>query len=336
MTIKKSILGVLVFVVSAFVFTSFVLADTLGIDFESYTLGNIHAQDGWSKTGPYDVEVESNTYGFTAFGTQLLRISNSITSGSFGDQTFSKSLVDEAGESSAQPTALSGGVTQNHFEAEFDFASTMLTEQPGLFVSLSPDRGDGARMGYVGFDDQPTGVDVIFYDYQDVAPYGSLATPVDGCSGSDNFVGTTLLTLDRSTTHKIKLTMDFVEGPRNDVVKLYVDNVLVHTGTSWEDYFRWCTESGGGVPNDATADVSRTVDSILFRVGGTAAPATSGFGFLFDNLTLSSSTIVGPPTTKESCMHDGWMSFTNPTFKNQGDCVSYVQSSPKAVGNKTK
>lgn len=31
------------------------------------------------------------------------------------------------------------------------------------------------------------------------------------------------------------------------------------------------------------------------------------------------------PTTKDQCKNGGWKTFTNPTFKNQGDCVSYVE-----------
>lgn len=42
------------------------------------------------------------------------------------------------------------------------------------------------------------------------------------------------------------------------------------------------------------------------------------------------------PTTKDECKNGGWMIFNTPTFKNQGDCVSYVQSNPNAVGNKSK
>lgn len=46
--------------------------------------------------------------------------------------------------------------------------------------------------------------------------------------------------------------------------------------------------------------------------------------------------LIGPPTDKNACKNDGWMTFNNPVFKNQGDCVSFVQSNEKAVGNKTK
>jgi hypothetical protein len=35
---------------------------------------------------------------------------------------------------------------------------------------------------------------------------------------------------------------------------------------------------------------------------------------------------TAPPTDKDQCKNDGWMRFNNPTFKNQGDCVSYVVS----------
>jgi hypothetical protein len=30
------------------------------------------------------------------------------------------------------------------------------------------------------------------------------------------------------------------------------------------------------------------------------------------------------PTTKDSCKNGGWQTFNAPTFKNQGQCVSYV------------
>ena len=42
------------------------------------------------------------------------------------------------------------------------------------------------------------------------------------------------------------------------------------------------------------------------------------------------------PTDKDQCKKDGWKLFNNPTFKNQGDCVSYVQSNEHAIGNKNK
>lgn len=53
-----------------------------------------------------------------------------------------------------------------------------------------------------------------------------------------------------------------------------------------------------------------------------------------DNVLINSDLYTfEPPSTKDECKDGGWMSFSNPTFKNQGDCVSYVASDGKAKGN---
>lgn len=402
-------------------------ADTVGVDFESptYSVGNINGQDGWVKTGSYDAAVVSSP---VISGSQSLRISNAVTSGSFGDQTFSKSLTDAVGETGAGAGAFSIGTLQPHFEMEFDIKSATTTiEQTGLFLSVSPDRGDGSRMSYLGFADVTGGVNVIFYDVQ-------------GTSSPANFVSTDLGTYSRSDAHHIKLTFDAIDGDSNDVVKVWIDSVLVHTGTSWENYYRYDTEAS------AEQNV-RAVRNVLFRAGGPATPGTSGNGFLIDNFSITSGPIVAPvvasgnitspldgstvsgltnftasyndgdvpntddavqwavregtcaagvgtivgnvdghsdvatwdgnsfsfstdtsawtpgsycfifnptddvgqpnvretsnftvvtppvlttPTDKNQCKDGGWTTFNNPTFKNQGECVSYVQANPKA------
>jgi hypothetical protein len=33
---------------------------------------------------------------------------------------------------------------------------------------------------------------------------------------------------------------------------------------------------------------------------------------------------IGPPTDKNQCKNGGWQRFNNPTFRNQGQCVSFV------------
>jgi YVTN family beta-propeller protein len=38
--------------------------------------------------------------------------------------------------------------------------------------------------------------------------------------------------------------------------------------------------------------------------------------------------VPNAPATKDQCKDDGWRSFTNPTFQNQGDCVSFVDHLP--------
>ena len=46
--------------------------------------------------------------------------------------------------------------------------------------------------------------------------------------------------------------------------------------------------------------------------------------------------LINSPTDKNQCKDGGWKMFSNPVFKNQGDCISYVQSNWRAMGNKSK
>ncbi len=246
-------------------------ASTVASDFEAFALGDVNGQAGWtsghgSSTCPvYDVAVVSNASGYARFGTKSLRISNAITCGSYNDQTFSPSLVNEAGEASADTSPLSGGTRQTYFEAQWDFASTVPgSEQPGLAVVASADRGDPGRMTWLQMQDTPTGLQLNFEDYQrSVADF--VSTPI-------------AIGLDRASPHTVRITIHFIDGPANDVVQVYLDGVLIHTGTTWEDYYR-----------DFEVGVPHGVDSMMFRVAGTAAPATLDHGFLIDNFTASSS-----------------------------------------------
>jgi hypothetical protein len=288
------------------------VADSRGINFETsqgYTTGSIQNQPngnpppvGWGGQAPgvtlINPAIDQQVVAFwpgrpASFGNQSWRISNAFTEGSFGDMPFSPSLTNEAGETMAQNLVYSGGVRQNHFEVQWGFASADPTGPEGdSFVSASPDRGDGARMSYIRLEDHPTGVQVHFSDYVDKAPYGAYGTPLsamNGCEVQDDFTDVTVATVSRNKAHYVRLAIDFIDGPRNDIVKVYVDGMLRYTGTTWEDYFRWCTESGGGT-GTTTADQSRTVDSMLFRVGGGVLhPQNFGKGFLIDNLVYSSS-----------------------------------------------
>lgn len=62
--------------------------------------------------------------------------------------------------------------------------------------------------------------------------------------------------------------------------------------------------------------------------------ATDGAGNVSIPLLLTPFTITPPPppsgpTTKDECKENNWKTFTNPTFKNQGDCVSSVTAKKK-------
>jgi hypothetical protein len=253
-------------------------ADTVGTAFEpsGFHVGNIDGQGGWTKTGAYDAAIVANTgTAATVFGSQSLRISNATTSGSFGDQTFSPGLVDGAGEATSSNGGQAGGARQPHFDATFSFLSaTPGAEQPGLTMTVSPDSGNGGRMSFIRLRDMPTGVSIDFDD------------AVIDTQGAVGFREVEIAhLLDRTVPHSVRFSMDFVPGVNNDVVKVYVDGALAITGTSWENYYR---DASGGPASDVPV-----IDQLLFRASATAAPATQGKGFEFDNVSLSS----GPTTT---------------------------------------
>jgi hypothetical protein len=264
-------------------------ADTVGpITFEmsqGYTPGDINNQPTtnnlpngkWQKQGPYDAQVApislypaASGYGFVG---QALRISDAMTSDSFGDQTFSPGLGDEAGEKAAVNAGLSGGLRQPKFTASFMIGTTKATEQPGLHLSVSPDRGDGARMSYLRFEDQPDGVHVFFDDVKDPGPVGHVA----------DFRESDIATLDRAHSHVVTFEITFKDGAHNDEVHIYIDGMKKKDGTTWEDYYRYDPEqtpTGNQVP---------TVDKLLFRESGTANMGDLNQGFLIDRVLLTSS-----------------------------------------------
>jgi hypothetical protein len=63
-----------------------------------------------------------------------------------------------------------------------------------------------------------------------------------------------------------------------------------------------------------------TSADVLIDVQGTADISN----IVVNGVTEVPTPVVGPPTTKSACKHGGWKTFNNPSFKNQGQCVSYV------------
>lgn len=228
-------------------------AATTHINFDDYTLGTVNGQNGWTSTGAYDQEIVAAGKG------QALRISNSVTSGSFGDQTFSPHVA------AASETA------NTRFVSSFTINTTSLDVQPGLALSVSPDSGTGGRMSYLRFEDQVDGVHVFFDDVTDAGPDYAEAI----------WNETDIATLTRGAkAHTVNFVIDFVKDGA-DVVSIRLDGKIHTTGTTWENYYRFDNEAQGGV-------VPPEVTSMLFRAGGRAAPATIGKGFLINNVTLAS------------------------------------------------
>jgi hypothetical protein len=252
-------------------FSGAAAADTISpnpITFEAgqgYTVNDINGQQGWMKTGSYDAAV-ANVASFPAaagygFGAQALRLSDAVTSSSFGDQTFSPGLAQPAGE----------GLAQTHFEASFQIGTTSASVQPGSHMSVSPDNGSGGRMSYLRFADQGDGVHVYFDDVTDTGAYYTLAT----------FNETDIATLSRTSAHTVVFDIAFKTNAA-DVVNIYIDGALKAHGTTWENYYRFDNEGNGpgAVP---------ITNSLLFRESGANDPGNAGGGFLVDGVSLTSS-----------------------------------------------
>ena len=150
-------------------------------------------------------------------------------------------------------------------------------------MNFGADRGDGARMSYVRVEDTPTGWTLFFDDYKDAAPFGTSMSLPTGCGAEDDFVETVIASSVSRGVHNLRFSLDLIAGSRNDVVRVYLDGSLIHTGTSWEDYFRYCEAS----------DTSRTVDSVLIQNRGSANPGNAGNGLFVDNVSVATGDAAG-------------------------------------------
>lgn len=321
---------------------SSVVAPEAATDFESFTVGGINGQWDWKSFGGagatapgshcavYDHVIHANdAFAGAAFGARSLRISNAVTTGCYGDQTFSARSADVAGQAGATSLsrdglvdfALPAATRRNHFEAEWTVRSATPGEaQPGLEVVVSPARGDDHRMSWVRMADLPDGLAI------------SAAARADQSNPGAFQVVTIATGLDRSQSHTIRLTIDFVDGSANDVVQVFVNGALHYVGQSWETYYaldpNGAANFGGNTPA-VNRLMFRTGSDLLRGLPGTPAPALLGKGFLFDGVRVRAFSV---PKSGGDCQQGGWQSLFDTNggaFKNQGDCVSWANASSR-------
>ena len=238
---------------------------------KSAPIGAIPACVPTPTNGQYDQGVVTNTVAPTGeppgFGSQSLRMSNACGSGEFFYQTYSPQELQQVGE--ARPNKV--------FLAEFAFMSTTPVHQPGLFLSVSPDSGEGSRMSWVGLEDTPAGIRVSVNDTPDV----------DG-----EFVAHPGPLLNRTSPHRIRFWIKVNQGPDNDLVRISVDGEdLGQCFTTWENYYRTAPEQAPP-PNRNTP---ATINSLQFRSSVQGPSALLGGGYLFDNVSITPSGGPGPP-----------------------------------------
>ncbi len=109
----------------------------------------------------------------------------------------------------------------------------------------------------------------------------------------------------------------------------------LHSGTTWPG-----TSESGSTPKTWSQILSlypgvriRVTDSWLgIKVGN---PDQNGytenidafkFGTAAGTTTFDFEPLIGPPTSKDDCKNGGWEAFNNPSFKNQGQCIKFVNT----------
>src|SRR5258708_5073816 len=114
----------------------------------------------------------------------------------------------------------------------------------------------------------------------------------------------------------------------------------VFTTTAPGTFFLGCNNVTPTTNSDGTVTYNFDAASIAAAGGQVPFPAgpITGVAVIIDvqgtadvsNITVNGTSevpapvVTGPPSSKNDCKHGGWKSFTNPSFKNQGQCVSYV------------
>lgn len=247
-------------------------------DFEGFTTGaSVDGQGGWSVgtqngTGtPFDEEVVE--FG----GNTVWRISNAVTDGAFGNQPFAPRpggdpMDPDIDPTNGSPSSFAGesstGASNNRFYTQFDFRSATGTVQAGLSVTGSADNGAGGRQSFFDLEDNGgAGLDITTNEPNSGGIFGG---PMVIASG-----------LSRTEWHTFGMEILFQDGADNDVVNYYLNGSLIHTGPSWEQYYTNFEAANHplGVP----------VQTLLFRVSGTAVPGLDGGGFYIDNVSTSAT-----------------------------------------------
>ncbi len=144
-------------------------------------------------------------------------------------------------------------------------------------------------------------------------------------TGSNGSAGAISKTISTAVGHTYEVTFDLAGNPDGG---LPVKNLDVSAGGPATNY----TFDTTGKTTTAMGWASQT-----FNFTATAASTTLTFTSLdagFHGPALDNVVITNVLTNKDQCKNNGWKAYANPSFKNQGDCVSYVQSSPNATGNR--
>lgn len=232
-------------------------------NFDTFTNGTVNAQGGWAVGNPaFDANVVD------LGGNKALRLSNKVTSGTFGDMPYAPRPggVPSSGPGpitdpiNSQPSFFAGesstGAAYNKFIGSFDFRSVSTSLDAGARITISPDSGSGGRQGFIALESTAAGVTVQTFDVNSAG--GFVAQP-------------TLGTFGFGVWHNLRYEILFNDGAYNDVATIFLDNTLVATINSWERFYTADPAQAALHPNGVP------VQTFLFRLSGTAVPNAQGF-----------------------------------------------------------
>lgn len=253
---------------SASAFANAAPVTTVTSDFSGFTAGSVNGQGGWGVSNPaFDQEVVN----IGGANGNVLRLSNKVTAGSFGDQPFAPrpggTAMTAANPTNSAPQFFAGetstGAAFNRYIGSFDFRSVATGNTDlGARITMSPDNGQGGRQGFIQLANTAAGVAVTTFDLNAVG----------------GFVGpATLATVAFASWNTLRYEIDFFDGAFNDVANIFLNNTLVSTINSWESFYSVLqpVQHPNGVP----------VQTWLFRLSSVPA-VPNAQGFYIDNVSV--------------------------------------------------
>jgi hypothetical protein len=158
-------------------------------------------------------------------------------------------------------------------------------------------------------------------------------------------IGTGILSLDDYSSAEANLCSYSINNITNNTINVtvilpslaYIRADSLNTNLlQWQGIYNHLTINGNFIGpgfdwiavNDLisspqTLDFATTTTNTIVSNDFTIKASDSLDGSNLTTCTLNNSSTT--PTNKDQCKKDGWKNFTNPTFKNQGACVNFVE-----------
>ena len=266
--------------------------------FDSYNVGSIDGQNGWTCRDNFTTSVTVGNWDQAikqvndANGNRKVwQISNAKQSTTYSSMPFSFTSAQVAGETGAalwnnrgtngsSPTSPQFGAyaTTNSFYSSVSFRSATGGPQAGLGMTFSlGSKQATVRMSYVRIEDNgSTGINVIYLALN---------------SAGQSVGTTTLATLNYTDLHTIEMGAVFNDGLNNDFFGVRINGGALFAGTTWEAYYSANELTTPGTPR------LQAVNSLLCRVNNSTSGGTTsltGNGFFIEDMTVNNSAIPAP------------------------------------------